>query len=253
MADAQLIEEVADKIEDVAEATRRLYPRDISFFLIGAGVGAALGFGLAYRVAESRMKTKYQGLAINEISKMREHYFQKAKAAEPKPPIVEAVKERYSEVELQAIKEANEKFPAEEEEVGALEEMEEIAGWDYKYETSHRSQNTPYIIHFDEFTENEPEHDQVSYIYYEGDGALSDTRDTTVDNIDMIVGLKNLRRWGHGSHDPNIVHIRNERLHMDMEVLRDPGSFADTQPGTIRHSADRRRRPKRRFDDEDFR
>jgi hypothetical protein len=31
--------------------------------------------------------------------------------------------------------------------------------------------------------------------------------------------------FGHGSGDPNVVYIRNEKLQAEYEVLRDPGSY----------------------------
>jgi hypothetical protein len=266
MADEQLIEQVADKIEDVAvgveevaEATRRLSGREAGFFVAGAGIGIALGFAVGFRIAEKRLKTKYEKLAEEEISLMREHYHKKAMAAEPKPPVNEVVRERYSEVELQAIKETNEKFPAEEEEEVVVEETTQVnvfeSGeqdeWDYRYETSQRSKDVPYIIHIDEFRENPLSHDQTTYTYYEMDDVLSDSRDTTVDDMDRVIGLGNLGKWGHGSQDPNVVYIRNEELGMDIEVVRDRGSYFETINPTIRHSADVRRRPNRRFDDDE--
>ncbi|HEX4503414.1 MAG TPA: hypothetical protein VH187_20005, partial [Scandinavium sp.] len=111
--------------------------------------------------------------------------------------------------------------------------------------------DVPYIIHIDEFRENPLSHDQTTYTYYEMDDVLSDSRDTTVDDMDRVIGLGNLGKWGHGSQDPNVVYIRNEELGMDIEVVRDRGSYFETINPTIRHSADVRRRPNRRFDDDE--
>jgi hypothetical protein len=273
MADEQIIEQVADKIEDVAsgveevaEATRRLTLTNLGFFVVGAGIGVAVGFTVGYRIADKRLKTKYEGLAIHEISRMREHYFQKEKAAQPKPPINEVIKERheerYTEAELKAIAETNERFPAEEEEEVVVEETTQQVNvfesdsedeWDYRFEISQRTQGVPYIIHIDEFRENPLNHDQTTYTYYEIDDTLSDSRDTTVDDMDRVIGLGNLGRWGHGSQDPNVVYIRNEEIGLDVEVVRDRGSYSETVNKTIRHSADTKQHPrrKRRFDDDD--
>ena len=114
MANGELIEQVADEIEEVAEATRRLTGREVGFFIVGAGIGVAVGFTVGYRVMEKRLKTKYSQIAEDEISEMREHYLKKTMAAEPKPPINEIVKERkFSEKEQAAIDEVNIQFPAE--------------------------------------------------------------------------------------------------------------------------------------------
>jgi hypothetical protein len=66
-----------------------------------------------------------------------------------------------------------------------------------------------------------------------------------------IVG-QNLR-FGHGSKDPNVVYIRNPRLEMEMEILRDPSSYEKevlgetiekrAQTADLKHSHQRRFRP----------
>ena len=242
MADGQLVEKVADEIDDVAfhveevaEATRSLTGREVGFFLVGAGIGIAIGFTVGYKVAEKRLQTKYSKLAEEEISEMREHYQQKMVAVEPKPPLDKVMKERYSEVELQAIKETNAQFPPEEEvqEGVVVQEVEETTqvnvfdseDWNYAAEIAKRDPEVPYIIHVDEFSQNEPEHDQLTYTYYEVDDVLADQQENTIDDMDAVIGLGNLGRWGHGSKDEHIVYIRNEEMKTDFEVVRDRWKF----------------------------
>ena len=263
MAEEQLVEQVADQVADqiqeVAEVTRRLTGREVGFFAIGAGIGVAVGFAVGYKVAEKRLQTKFQKITEQEIAEMREHYQKKMVAAQEKPSVEEIIEEkaRYSDVELRAIDEANAKFPAEEEsvQVNVFETVTETeVAWDYALEHKRRKmleKDVPYIIHFDEFTENEPEHEQLCYTYYEMDDILADQHDNTIDDMDAVIGLGNLGRWGHGSPgDPNIVHIRNEHLKLDFEVVHDRGSFAEETGKNIRHSYNRRRRISRRFDDD---
>lgn len=271
MANEQLIEKAADEIEDVAvrveevaEATRRLTGREVGFFIAGAGIGVAIGFTVGYRIAEKRLQTKYSKLAEDEISEMRDHYQKKTVAAQEKPPIdvvVEERHERYSKEEQQAIEETNAQFPAKEatEAVVVEETVQEVnvfntGEWDYAVEVRQRRPDVPYIIHYDEFTSNESGNEQMAYIYYEQDDALVDTTSQTqIEDMDEVIGLGNLGKWGHGSpHDENVVHIRNEHLQLDFEISRDPGSYEATISRNIRHSSspDRRRRPIRGFDDD---
>jgi len=278
MANEQLIEEAADQIEDVAvkieevaDATRRLTGREFGFFFAGIGVGVAAGFAAGYFIAEHRLKTKYSKLANDEISNIREHYYKKEIARQRKPPVDQVVvveEERnehgYTQKEQEAIDEVNRLYPADEEKVEERVEIKETASqvnvfkeyaatdeWDYEVELRRRSKDVPYIIHVDEFRQNEPSHDQVTYTYYEVDDILANTRNMRIEDMDEAIGLGNLGRWGHGSKDENIVYIRNEEMGMDFEILRDRGSYADTISGTIRHSSEvRRRRPNRRFDDD---
>lgn len=276
-------EVVADQIEEVAEVTRRLSGRELGFF--GAGIG--VGFAVGYFVLNKRLETKYEKISEEEIFKMREHYQKltvalKGEAARRRPLeelIVEKgyattdmedqdgnqVGSRFTEEEQAAIDETNAKYPASgeeaEEEVAFGPTAPEVvvnhhnvfaqaeAGWDYAVEVKTRSADVPYIIHVDEFRQNEPEHEQVTLTYYEEDDILADQRNIVVDDMDAVIGLGNLGRWGHGSNDPNITYIRNEELKLDAEILRDRGGFHATVH-SIRHSSERRHPSSRGFDDD---
>jgi gas vesicle protein len=265
MADEQLIDQVADKIEDVAvgveevaDATRRLTGEKVSYFVVGAAIGVTVGFAIGFKIADKRLKTKYEKMAEDEISQMRDHYIRKTKAAETKPPIDEVIKERHEDRYTKEEQEAIEEVAEEEERVvspgvSEVNVFEAQGEWNYKYETSQRTPGVPYIIHIDEFRENILNHDQLTYTYYEVDDVLADSRDTTIEDMDEAIGLGNLGRWGHGSpDDPNIVYIRNEEKGIDVELVRDRGSWSDTVHGSIRHSMDRSvRRSRLRFDDDD--
>jgi hypothetical protein len=123
--------------------------------------------------------------------------------------------------------------------------------WDYKTELESRGNVQPYIIHVDEFVGNENEWSQSTLTYYEGDDILTDSHDKPLYDASEIVG-QNLR-FGHGSKDPNVVYIRNPRLEMEMEILRDPSSYEKevlgetiekrAQTADLKHSHQRRFRP----------
>jgi hypothetical protein len=97
--------------------------------------------------------------------------------------------------------------------------------WDYELEAFNRDPTKPYVIHRDEFFGDEMGWDSQSTLtYYAGDQVLTDERDGPLMNPDRIVGdLK----FGHGSGDPNVCYVRNERLQAEYEVLQDPGSYED--------------------------
>ncbi len=97
--------------------------------------------------------------------------------------------------------------------------------WDYEYERSTRTEDEPYIIHVDEFVSDEMGWDSQSTItWYEGDQILTDTHDTPIYNPTSVVGEL---RFGHGSKDPNVVYVRNEKLQAEYEILRDEGNYMD--------------------------
>lgn len=120
--------------------------------------------------------------------------------------------------------------------------------WDYKAEIETRDKSAPYIIHVDEYMADEMGFDSQSTLtWYEGDQILCDSQDRIIYNYNEVVGEL---RFGHGSNDPNVVFIRNERLQAEYEVLRDSGSYQEIVLGEtlereaeaqeLKHSATRK-------------
>jgi hypothetical protein len=121
--------------------------------------------------------------------------------------------------------------------------------FDYEKEEASRDPDFPYVITEDEFGVGEFEYDQVTFTYFEGDKVLSNERDQVVPDIDRTVGLANLEKFGYGTKDRNVVHIRNVRLELDFEILRSTGTYSEEvagfTEGVIQHSKE----PLRRFRD----
>jgi hypothetical protein len=94
--------------------------------------------------------------------------------------------------------------------------------WNYAEEVAKRTPDAPYIIHRDEYFDNERDCSQSSLMYYAGDNILCDDHDTPVYDAERVVGKI---RFGHGSKDPNICYVRNEVLDAEYEILQDPGFY----------------------------
>lgn len=94
--------------------------------------------------------------------------------------------------------------------------------WDYDKELMSRGTD-PYVIHVDEFVADEMGFDQRTYTYYAEDNILADDNDIPVYNHANVVGPL---RFGHGSKDPSLVYIRNEKTQSEYEIIRHTGSFA---------------------------
>jgi hypothetical protein len=84
----------------------------------------------------------------------------------------------------------------------------------------------PFVITLEEFNDNDTNYQQKTLTYYDGDDVLADVNDKPIDDLDRTVGVQNMLRFGHGSGDPNVVHIRNARLELDIEVTYSNGKFA---------------------------
>lgn len=246
-----VVEAVENAPEVIEEVSRAITGREAGFFFLGIGIGVAAGFSLGYKMFEKRISEKYDKMAADAIEEMREHYHRKIVAAEPKPPIQEAVaprkadeiieKERYSQREVEVIDEVNEKYPA-----------DSVDDWNYDEELKKRTPHEPYVIHIDEFMQNEHDHEQTELQYYDEDGVVADQHDQTVPV--ETVGEKNLKRFGDGSQNQYTVYIRNEQLELDIELQLVEGSYTESVHGIIKHSSERREKRilrRRRFDDDE--
>lgn len=124
-------------------------------------------------------------------------------------------------------------------------------GWDYENERARRSGKEIFIITQEEFFTNEPEHEQATLTWFEGDGVLVDEADMPIEDITQVIGSEHLLKFGHGTKDANTVHIRNLKLQHDVEIVRSHGKFAEEVAGFLKHSDDGHRKPRRKnWDDE---
>ena len=98
--------------------------------------------------------------------------------------------------------------------------------FDYDEEIAKRDGTRPYVISCDEFMENDDENEQLQLTYFEGDSVLCDDEDHIIPEMDEVVGIENLNKFGHGSGDKNVVFVRNDALRSDYEIARSGGRFA---------------------------
>jgi hypothetical protein len=122
-------------------------------------------------------------------------------------------------------------------------------GWDYEAELATRDPKIPYIIHQEEFVNDEMGYRQETLTYYRGDDIMADSHDTPIYGYGDLMGEL---RFGHGSRDKNVVYIRNEGIHMEWEVLLHSGHFAtevlgieaekEIEQNELRHSVHKFRR-----------
>lgn len=268
---ADVAEEVADQALNIAEASRGASPRGFALafgaFLVGAGVGG----GVAYLLANRRLETKYSKIANDEIAEMREHYRVKTLALESeaaKRPVEEIVKEKgYTSPDARsntppmavappsrivqdakdATIEAEDEAagePPDEPETQVRNVFEEHGGnvedtWDWAEERKKRSPDTPYVIHYEERDEMEGYH-VATLTYYEADDVVCDERDEIKDANDRerIIGEASLEQFGHGSNDPSVVYVRNDKLEIVYEVIRSDKAYAEEVHG-FSHTYDR--------------
>lgn len=95
--------------------------------------------------------------------------------------------------------------------------------WDYEEELKNRNKDQPYTIHRDEFFTEESGYTQSTLTYYAGDNIMCDSENAPVYNYETVTGPL---RFGHGSNDPNVVYVRNDRRQAEYEILLDNGMYS---------------------------
>ena len=83
--------------------------------------------------------------------------------------------------------------------------------------------NGPVVIEPEKFGDGNYDHELHSLTYYR-DGVLA-TDWLEVLDLDDTIGEDAINHFGDYTED--VVHVRNERLHADYEVVKDPRNYAD--------------------------
>ena len=228
MAIEGVVEEVATNLEEVAEVTRRIDTRAVGFLFGGLVVGASVGFYFGRRWNREKLRLEAFKDSQAEVEKIREVYAAKTVAAKPKPSVEEVIEERGYSTQERPLK-----APVPVATVVAAPPVVIYEGgkdkndnWNYPHELSQRSPDAPYVIHQDEFSNNESGYEHTTYTYYAGDDVLVDTDGTPVPHGDLVVGQDNLK-WGHGADDIDVVFVRNDRLNLEIEICRSPKSYEE--------------------------
>lgn len=141
------------------------------------------------------------------------------------------VKDKYSKIadeEIRSVKETFAKRANKETQVDK-EELKNIVS-ENGYIPNEKSEekggstvvDAPYVIPPDEFGEYLG-YETVSLTYYNADGYLVDEEDEPIEDVESIVGVESLDHFGEWEDDA--VHVRNDRLKTDYEILLDPGYY----------------------------
>lgn len=247
MATEAVIEEVAQNLEEAAEVTRRLDSKFVGGFVGGLVVGVAVGFYFGHRWNKEKIRAEAFKKSDEEVKAIREFYQDTAKIVTEKPSLDDVVEQKGYSTPVEVperptrppvpVQEAPPILPKRDYVQPGIakrhvdREKDKNEGWDYAVEVAKRSPSDPYIIHQDEYTQNEPEYIQVTYTYYAVDGVLTDEDEDRIDDPEPIVGLTNLGYFGHGADDYHVLYIRNEQLNLDFEVCLVPQSYEETVEG----------------------
>lgn len=191
--------------------------------------GAACGAGGAWYF----LKTKYERYAQEEIDSVKERFSKpiqpykgpqdaaEAQRLKEKPDIstFARVKNDYSKV----LNRESYAGKAPEEEESKEEEALDLRYSTYTGAKTGNAEDKPYVISPDEFGEFD-EYTKISLTYF-ADHILTDETLEMVEDIEDVVGFESLTHFG--EYEDDSVFVRNDRLRVDYEILKDLRNYAD--------------------------
>lgn len=166
--------------------------KDILVFAAGVAVGSIT----ASQVFKGYYKKYYSEIADEEIA---------------------SVKEKYSGKKIDISERTSEEKKAE------LETYENLANEynsDKEGDAATMEDDEPYVISPDEF--GELTYETVTLTYY-ADKVLADEVEDIVEDVAGTIGLNSLLHFG--EYEDDCVHVRNDRLEIDYEILLDSRSY----------------------------
>jgi len=111
--------------------------------------------------------------------------------------------------------------------------------FDYEEQERLKEAGKPYVLEHDQFFSSDYQSSQLTW--YEGDSVLADDTDKHINDIGKLMGGTDNLKWGYGSHDWNIVYIRNDDLELDFEVVKATGKYTEQVMGFMHVHEDRRK------------
>lgn len=185
-------------------------------FILGLAIGGVVGVSATHKF----FKKKYRALANEEIAAMREYLARKGveTSTDEADKSEEEVAEEDPEVTRKkrirtAYDEISSRYKSTDAEL--VEKEEPLIGL----------AKAPYVISPDEFGEKEDEgYETVTLVYY-ADKVLADFIGDIVEDVDLTVGSDALDHFG--EYEDDCVHVRNDELKIDYEILLDQGKFVD--------------------------
>ncbi len=197
-------------------------------FVVGLGVGGAVG----YFVAAKRLEAKYDALAKEEITSVKEKFrilrkedeyadpseIVKAKGYEEAPKRINGYESLIDELGY-----SREDEDEDEDEQPTLNIFADVAP-DAPFEPE-RSDDEPYLISVDEFMDEE-EFEQHTITYFEVDDTLIDEEEKIIPDVEGVIGSKNLSKFGQQSSSLNHVYVKNHKMMAVFEVVKDESSYA---------------------------
>ena len=180
--------------------------------------GAATGALVTWKV----LKTKYEQIAQEEIDSVKETFSERLKEIEEEP----GDEDEEDDSEKNVSKSINTK-PDIFEYAKTIKDNGYSKDESTDDEEDELSYKKPYVISQDEFGEND-DYETVTLYYYEDD-VLTDDNDNIIKDVDELVGLDSLTRFG--EYEDDSVFVRDDGIRTDYEILKDSRKYHELNEG----------------------
>lgn len=181
-------------------------------FLAGGAIGSVVTWKLVKTKYEQTIEDKNE-----EILFLRDRYSSESKSGKKTgEEITEGLKDGIEEPDELSIHKIRERV----QELGYINDrvMKE------KEREDEKNMKRPYVIAPEESWEQD--YPTITLTYYEGDGVLADDRNKIIDNVDELVGEDFAEHFG--EYEDDSVYIRNDAMEVYYEILRDYGSYSES-------------------------
>ena len=177
--------------------------------LIFAG-GVLLGSAATYLI----VRDKYKREAQEEVDEVRSIYFEKCRRAES----IRKMEDEKEEMKSTILKYGYSDLVNEDSEEIDTEDVEDQ--WEEEHIAPVEHPGDPYTITPHQFAYENRHYEKVTLLWYPSEKLLVSEIDGYEEDIDAAIGDDALTKFGEFEED--VVYVRNDRLGIDFEVIRQP-------------------------------
>lgn len=201
-------------------------------FATGLVLGAVGGYFVARKVGAKELE--------EEINSVKQEFEYNRKAKDYSNDVAEKPAEEYNDIPVKSNQKKEKEYVDYTKYVSATspEEMVEQMAADVKRSkmaSFTTSSLDTHVVTREEFEANEEEYDKISLTYFEGDETVVDMHNDIFEDAQEYIGEDFPNHFDDGvidkAYDTDVVYVKNERLEIYYEILRDERSFKEVSQG----------------------
>lgn len=186
---------------------------NFAMFMAGATVGSVATW--------LYLKKHYEQIAQEEIDSVKAVFAERKNVEYTSEPDTDEQKDKQHKADIAKLKPDIVDYAAKLQKEGYVNYTEHSAKNNNDEEKGNSMPDEPYVISPEEFGESD-NYEQINLTYY-SDGVLADDSDEVMDDIEGTVGENFAEHFG--DYEDDSVHIRNDRLRCDYEILKDNRTY----------------------------